>query len=157
MDQTLYQKVKSLFNAFPIGTEFTSTDMVVKTGGNIKKISTYIGSIRKEGAVIRTNKNNPAVYKKVKVFRTEPRKGRIERAREREFSAEEVGEAVIEYIKKLEKANGKKDRRVGALKHKIDRLVKENQELQGKLERSRKNIVVNRKPTGESVRLLLNV
>ncbi len=159
MENTLYQKVKATFNDMPLGKEFTSYDILDKIDGcnSVIILSRYIGSIRKAEAAVRINKRNPAIYKKVAQFRVEPRKGRMERAKEREFNPFEVGEAIITYIKKLEKANGKKNRRVSALKHKVEKLVKENKELSAKLELSRKNVVVNRKAGGKSIRLSLNV
>lgn len=158
MENTLYQKVKAIFNALPVGTEFTSYDILDKIDGcnSVIILSRYIGSIRKAEAAVRLNKRNPAIYRKVSQFRTEPRAGRAARAREREFNSFEVGEAVITYIQKLEKVNVKKNRRVLDLKNKIEKLAKENKELKGKLELSKKNVVVNRKANGEKIRLSLN-
>ena len=157
MEQTLYQRVKSTFNEFQAGTRFTSQEMIEKTEGNLKQVSVYIGSIRKSGALVRINETNPAIYEKRHDFRTEPRKGRVERARarEREFTAMEIGTGVIKHIKQLEKTNNQKDECIKALKNKVDDLMKEVQDLKNKLETSRKNIVVNRKANGETIRLSL--
>jgi hypothetical protein len=154
-EQTLYQKVKAVFNQLPIGAKFTSQEMIEKTDGNLKRISVYIGSIRKSGAAVRINKTNPAVYEKRYDFRTEPRKGRVERAREREFTAMEIGTGIVKHIKQLEKTNNDQKECIKSLKNKIDELMKEVQDLKDKLEQSRKNIVVNKKANGEKIRLSL--
>jgi predicted nuclease with TOPRIM domain len=155
-EQTLYQRVKSTFNEVSIGARFTSQEIIEKTGGTQKKVSIYLGSIKKTGAMVRINETNPAIYEKVHDFRTEPRTGRIERTKEREFTALEIGEGVIKHIKKLEKASIQKEECIKALKDKVDELMKEVQDLRNKLELSRKNVaIVNRKANGERIRLSL--
>ncbi len=147
--------VKAVFNQLPIGARFTSQEMIEKTGGDQKRVSIYLGSMKKSGEMVRINKTNPAVYEKVRDFRTEPRKGRVKRAKDREFSAEEIGTGIIKHIKQLEKTNHQKDEGIKALKHKVDDLMKEVEDLKTKLEQSRKNVVVNRKANGERIRLSL--
>ncbi len=153
--QTLYQMVKAVFNQLPIGARFTSQEMIEKTGGDQKRVSIYLGSMKKSGTMVRINETNPAIYEKLHDFRTEPRKGRVQRTREREFTALEIGEGVIKHIKQLEKTNHQKDESIKALKNKVDELMKEIQDLMAKLEQSRKNVVVNRKPSGETIRISL--
>jgi hypothetical protein len=159
MEQTtLYQKVKDAFNELPVGARITNYEMIEMTGGTMKKVSVYMGSILKSGAAVRVKGSKPAIYEKVKGFRTEPRKGRVARAREREreFTAREIGDGVIAHIKRLEKTNNDQKKTIESLKNKINDLMKEVQGLSGKLEQSRKNVVVNRKAKGETIRFSLD-
>jgi hypothetical protein len=153
-EQTLYQKVKFTFNELSIGARFTRQEIIEKTGGSQKRVSVYLGSIKKTGAMVRINETNPAIYEKVHDFRTEPRTGLIERIKEREFTALEIGEGVIKHIKNLEKASIQKEECIKALKHNGDELMKEVQDLRNKLEQSRNHAaIVNRKANGERIRL----
>jgi hypothetical protein len=61
-EKTLYQRVKSTFNELSIGARFTSQEIIEKTGGTQKKVSIYLGSIKKTGAMVRINETNPAIY-----------------------------------------------------------------------------------------------